>query len=161
VLPFPYAQLLKILMMLFVFSLPFVVVDELGVLTPPISMVVALAFYGLDSVGSELEGPFGVDENDMPLLAMGARLCNDLDAILRSAHTSRFKARASLDEGERRAAAIALHAELFWPLRQNAKGGDSAASASSSDGVVPDAQQVPSTAGSDMSAAHRTNELEV
>ena len=111
VLPFPYAQLLKLLMMLFVFSLPFVgasptlrralrthartqasrpakgsrrlsptdpprlprlaVVAELGVLTPLVSMVCALAFYGLDSVGSELEGPFGVDENDMPLLAMG------------------------------------------------------------------------------------------
>ena len=52
VLPFPYAQLLKILMFLFVFSLPLVLVDELGWTTPPVVMVVALAFYGLDSVGT-------------------------------------------------------------------------------------------------------------
>ena len=34
VLPFPYAQLLKVLMLVYVFTLPFVIVEEVQLATP-------------------------------------------------------------------------------------------------------------------------------
>ena len=43
-------------------------------------------------LGAELEGPFGTDDNDLPLLLMGAKLCDDLDAILRTVRASGLRA---------------------------------------------------------------------
>ena len=39
-------------------------------------------------VGAELEGPYGVDDNDFPLLHMGISLVDDLDVMLRNAHAA-------------------------------------------------------------------------
>ena len=39
----------------------------------------------MDQVGAELEGPFGVDDNDLPLLQMGISLFDNLDALMRAA----------------------------------------------------------------------------
>lgn len=39
-------------------------------------------------VGAELEGPYGVDDNDFPLLHMGVALVDDLDVMLRNAQRS-------------------------------------------------------------------------
>jgi len=50
-------------------------------------------YYQLDQVGVELEGPFGTHHNDFDLLTMGLRLCNDLDAIVRTVRRSRMEAR--------------------------------------------------------------------
>lgn len=55
--------------------------------------MVAIGFFGLDSVGVELEGPFGTDANDLPLLKMGAALCDDLDMMVRTVSSPRVAAR--------------------------------------------------------------------
>merc|ERR1712216_287235 len=57
---------------------------HLGPWTPAVSFFAALGFFGLDQVAIQLEDPFGVDDNDFPLLLMGLGLCDDLDAILKS-----------------------------------------------------------------------------
>ena len=62
-------------------------------------MFVALAYYGLDEVGAELEQPFGIDEADIPLLKMGDGLANDLDCLLRTANKSRIDARMARSRG--------------------------------------------------------------
>lgn len=85
VLPLPYCQLLKVFLLCWVFSLPFVLAAECGLWLTPTMMLIAAAFFGLDHVGAELEGPFGVDANDFPLLRMGVALVDDLDAMLRTA----------------------------------------------------------------------------
>ena len=69
-LPLPYCQLLKIIMYAWVFSLPFVLAKEMGTFLPLIELLIALAFFGIDQVGAELEGPYGIDDNDLPLLHM-------------------------------------------------------------------------------------------
>ncbi len=76
VLPLPYCQLLKIFQIFFVFTLPFVLAPQLGLWTPIVAAFTAIGFFGLDQVGVELEGPFGVDDNDFPLLTMGLAMCN-------------------------------------------------------------------------------------
>ena len=44
-------------------------------------------------MGIELEGPFGVDDNDFPLLTIGLTLCNDLDSMVRTVSRERMEAR--------------------------------------------------------------------
>lgn len=65
--PLPYAQIVKILMFLYVFTLPFQVVAQCGHYTIFISALAALGFYGLDEVAEILESPFGSDPNDIDL----------------------------------------------------------------------------------------------
>ena len=55
--------------------------------------VAAVGDEGDDQVGVELEGPFGVDDNDFPLLTMGLAMCNDLDAMVRTVSRTRMEAR--------------------------------------------------------------------
>jgi len=98
VLPLPYAQLLKVFLLAWVFSLPFVIVEECGLLTPFVMALIAIAFFGLDQVGAELENPFGTDTNDFPLLHMGLTLMDTMDSLLRSA---RFSKHASVEHHER------------------------------------------------------------
>ena len=93
VLPLPYCQLLKIFQIFFVFTLPFVLAPQLGLWTPIVAAFTAIGFFGLDQVGVELEGPFGVDDNDFPLLTMGLAMCNDLDAMVRTVSRTRMEAR--------------------------------------------------------------------
>lgn len=68
-LPFPYALLLHRTAYLFCFMLPFGLADSLGWGTPLATMLAAYAFFGLDAVGEELEEPFGLDPNDLPISA--------------------------------------------------------------------------------------------
>ena len=87
-LPLPYCQLLKIIMICWIFSLPFVLTEECGAFLPFIMFLVSIAFFGIDQVGAELEGPYGIDANDLPLLHMGIALADDLDIVLRAAEAS-------------------------------------------------------------------------
>ena len=57
-LPLPYCQLLKIFLLCWVFSLPFVIANECGHFLYGIMTLVAAAFFGLDHVGAELECPW-------------------------------------------------------------------------------------------------------
>lgn len=47
--------------------LPFGLVDTIKLMTPVVTLLVAFAFFGLDSLGEEMEDPFGTDCNDLPL----------------------------------------------------------------------------------------------
>ena len=71
-IPFAYAQHIKIFVVLFCFSAPFVVVDVMGWATPAACALLALALFGIDEIGVEIEDPFGDDPNDLPLDAIGA-----------------------------------------------------------------------------------------
>lgn len=111
VLPLPYCQLLKIFQIFFVFTLPFVIAPLTGHWTPVLALFTAIGFFGLDQVGVELEGPFGIDDNDFPLLAMGLAMCNDLDTMVRTVSRPRMEARtfnSSESYEVKRAAGLAL-----------------------------------------------------
>jgi len=82
--PLPYEQIVKILVTIFVFLLPFMIVDGAGRLTPFVAAVVALGFFGLDAVAEVLEAPFGNDPNCIRLRQYGSRLMEDLTMIYHS-----------------------------------------------------------------------------
>lgn len=79
--PLPYAQVTKILCLIFVYMLPFVLQRDTGSLTELICATVALGFYGLDEVAEILEAPFGDDANDIDLEHYGFELMSDLELI--------------------------------------------------------------------------------
>jgi putative membrane protein len=66
-IPHNYTILIHRIVAVYVFALPFGLIDTLGKLTPLVVLMVAYTFLGLDAVGDELEDPFGLDLNDLPL----------------------------------------------------------------------------------------------
>lgn len=69
-LPFAYSLLLHRTAYIFCLLLPFALAQSLGWWTPLPVLAVSYTFFGLDTLGDELEDPFGTDANDLPLDAM-------------------------------------------------------------------------------------------
>ena len=80
-IPFSYSLLLHRTAYLYCFLLPFGLVDSLGFMTPFVVAIVAYTFFGLDALGDEIEEPFGMDSNDLPLDA----ICRTIEINLRDA----------------------------------------------------------------------------
>lgn len=81
-LPFAYTLLLHRCAWLFCGLLPFGLATTLGWATPVLSMVLAYAFFGLDQLGDELEEPFGLAPNDLPIDALVRTIEIDLREAL-------------------------------------------------------------------------------
>lgn len=79
--PLPYAQIVKLLCLFWVFSLPFVLVRACGYLTPVFMALLATGFWGLDEVAEVLESPFMNTENDIDLNMYGQNLLSDLEVV--------------------------------------------------------------------------------
>jgi len=77
-IPFPYTLLLHRTAWLYCFLLPFGLVDSVGFMTPFVVAIVAYTFFGLDALGDEIEEPFGLADNHLPLDA----LCREVEANL-------------------------------------------------------------------------------
>lgn len=69
-LPFAYSLLLHRTAYAFCLLLPFALAHALGWWTPLLVLIVCYTFFGLDTLGDELEDPFGDDANDLPLDAL-------------------------------------------------------------------------------------------
>ena len=80
-IPFSYTLLLHRTAYIYCFLLPFGLVDSIGYLTPLVVAIVAYTFYGLDALGDEIEEPFGLSPNDLPLDA----ICRAIEIDLRDA----------------------------------------------------------------------------
>lgn len=78
-IPFTYNVLMHRIVGVYCFTLPFGLVDTLHTATPFVVAMVAYTFFGLDSVGDQLEEPFGFDPNDLPLDG----LCTTIEINLR------------------------------------------------------------------------------
>lgn len=79
--PFPYAQVVKWLLMVFLSMIPFALAPHCGWLTLAFSAVLTIGFFGLDEVAEILESPFGNDPNDLDIRAYGDPLMSDLELI--------------------------------------------------------------------------------
>ena len=81
-LPFAYMVHLRRALALYCFTLPFALVDSLGWLTVAATFIVAYLFFGIEEIGVEIEDPFGVDDNDLPLDAICDTIQKNLMAML-------------------------------------------------------------------------------
>jgi putative membrane protein len=78
-IPFSYTLLLHRTAYLYCFLLPFGLVDTIGFMTPLVVAIVTYTFFALDALGDEIEEPFGLEPNDLPLDA----ICRGLEINLR------------------------------------------------------------------------------
>ena len=77
-LPFVYATLIKQLMFLYLYSLPFVLASKLGYAAPLVVAVVGLGMMGIEEAGVEIENPFGLDPNNLPLEKICETIAGDV-----------------------------------------------------------------------------------
>lgn len=69
-MPFAYILLLHRTVYIYCFLLPFCLVGSLGWLTPIMVGVLSYTFFGLDALGEQIEEPFGMLPNNLPLDAL-------------------------------------------------------------------------------------------
>ncbi|URX61932.1 bestrophin family protein [Luteibacter anthropi] len=66
-IPYAYILLLHRTVHIYCFLLPFCMVSLMGWFTPLVVGVLAYTFFGLDALGDQIEDPFGLLPNDLPL----------------------------------------------------------------------------------------------
>jgi putative membrane protein len=71
-LPFVYASLIKQVLLVYLLILPFVLVPRMSFLAPLMVAVLSLGLLGIENAGVELEDPFGLEPNHLPL----DQICN-------------------------------------------------------------------------------------
>ena len=79
--PFPYAQIMKILLYFWMLVLPFILQLKCGSVTPAVVFLIAIGFFGLDEVAEILESPFGNDPNDIDLIVYADDLVSDIEQM--------------------------------------------------------------------------------
>ncbi len=78
-IPFAYAVHLRRALLVYCLTLPFALVDKWGWATVPATLCISYILFGIEEIGVEIEDPFGLDENDIPLDA----ICAKIEATLR------------------------------------------------------------------------------
>ncbi|MBN3848748.1 MULTISPECIES: bestrophin family ion channel [Burkholderiaceae] len=71
-LPFAYSVMIHRTVYFFCASLPFGLVDSIGIFTPVFAVFVAYTFMAHEAIAAQLEEPFGTDDNDLALNTMSA-----------------------------------------------------------------------------------------
>ena len=73
-LPFAYSVMIHRTVYFFCASLPFGLVDSIGIFTPVFAVFVAYTFMAHEAIASQIEEPFGTDDNDLALNMMSATI---------------------------------------------------------------------------------------
>jgi putative membrane protein len=80
-LPFVYAALIKQVLFMYLVTLPFVVVPKMEFVAPLVVMGVSLGMLGIEEAGVEIEDPFGLDPNHLPLDQICATISRDVNDL--------------------------------------------------------------------------------
>ncbi len=77
-IPYSYTVLMHRLVAMYCLLLPFGLQDVAGWATPVVVLCISYALFGLDAIGDEVEQPFGVDPNDLPLSSLSRTIEGNL-----------------------------------------------------------------------------------
>jgi ion channel-forming bestrophin family protein len=66
-IPYSYTVLMHRIVAVYCGLLPFGLDETIGWATPVVVLCISYALFGLDAIGDEIEQPFGLDLNDLPL----------------------------------------------------------------------------------------------
>ena len=83
-MPFAYASLIKVSITLFVFTLPLVLVHTASLAAPAMAALVALVFFGVEEAAIEIEDPFGLEANDLPLEQICTTIARDASQLTKN-----------------------------------------------------------------------------
>jgi putative membrane protein len=81
-MPFSYSQLIALLSLLYCFSVPITFITSFSYAICVPTFVMALVYFGINHVGTELSDPFGQDTNDIALEAFQRQLDEDLGTYI-------------------------------------------------------------------------------
>lgn len=81
-LPFAYVVHLRRALLIYCITLPFALLEPFGWYTVLDVLLVAYIYFGIEEIGVEIEDPFGVDDNDLPLEAICQTIERNLLATL-------------------------------------------------------------------------------
>jgi putative membrane protein len=81
-LPFTYSVILHRTVYLYCMMLPFGLLDTIGWMTPLVVAFVSYTFFAIEEMSEEIEHPFGIMPNDLPLDAMAANIEASLKDML-------------------------------------------------------------------------------
>lgn len=112
-LPIGYNILISQIVLLYVYLLPFQLVQQLQWITIPGTVAAAYIIIGLAAIGNELENPFGNDVNDLPLDQFCTELGKEID-VLMSVKAPRFGDFVRGPAGEDN--------QILWPLSNSGYG---------------------------------------
>jgi putative membrane protein len=79
-LPFVYVVHLRRALFVYCYSLPFALVGFYGWWTVLLVFLLSYTFFGIEEIGVEIEDPFGLDSNDLPL----PRFCQVIERDVRA-----------------------------------------------------------------------------
>lgn len=88
-LPFAYVVHLRRALVIYCLTLPFALVETFGWATVLDVLLVAYTFLGIEEIGVEIEGPFGNDDNDLPLEEICETIHKNVYALAGLAHPRR------------------------------------------------------------------------
>jgi putative membrane protein len=77
-IPYSYTVLLHRIVAVYCALLPFGLMETVKWATPFVVLAISYCFLGLDAIGDELEQPFGLDINDLPLKAISRTIERNL-----------------------------------------------------------------------------------
>ena len=80
-LPFVYASLIKQVLFVYLYTLPFVLATDMDWATPLVVAVVGFGMFGIEEAGVEIENPFGMQMNDLPLEKICETISTDVSNI--------------------------------------------------------------------------------
>ncbi|GAB4029055.1 bestrophin family protein [Spirosoma gilvum] len=81
-IPFSYSFFIKLFITAYVLLIPFVLVKSYGYFAIPATTLAAYALIGIEMIGDEIEEPFGLDCNDLPLNQIAHNIRRNMHEIL-------------------------------------------------------------------------------
>lgn len=73
-IPFAYSVIIHRTIYLYSFLLPFGLIDTVGLMTPLMVTFISYTFFALEALAEEIQEPFGLEPNDLPLDAMSVMI---------------------------------------------------------------------------------------
>lgn len=80
-IPMAYALHLKRILLVYCLSLPFGFIGQLSWFAVPVVLVVFYTMVGIELIAEEIEDPFGLDENDLPVEELSYKIKANIEEI--------------------------------------------------------------------------------
>ena len=91
-MPIGYTHLMRLAIILWMIGLPLgLVAGEFFYWSIPVDVIIAYFFTGMEELASQLENPFGIDPNDLPLEQFTSTLRNHIFEMMSSFQEQRSK----------------------------------------------------------------------
>ena len=95
-IPFSYSFFIKAFITIFIMVMPFVLLGTMRYYMIPVTMFGAYALLGLEMIGEEIENPFGLDSNDLPITQLANKIRVSVHDLLQVELTAEKRALASV-----------------------------------------------------------------